>query len=110
MQRKLTSMLVLAAAIAAPAAVLAAGTEPSSRPPSASSAGPTGNPGAPMTLNSLDTNKDGHVSKDEAKNSSQLSRDFSKLDKNNDGKLSADELAGSSPAPASSPLGSATSK
>jgi hypothetical protein len=113
MQRKLSSVLVLAAAIAAPTAVLAAGTEPSARPPSASSgSAPSGNPGASMTFNSLDTNRDGHVSRDEVKNSSQLSKNFSQLDKNNDGKLSSDELAGapSSPAPASSPLGAASSR
>jgi len=50
--------------------------------------------GSSMTFRSLDTNKDGHVSRDEAKNSSELNRRFSELDKDGDGKLSAQELSG----------------
>jgi hypothetical protein len=101
MQRKLSSMLVLAAAVALPTAVLAQADSPT-RAPSASGTTPR-DASAPMTFNSLDTNKDGHVSREEAKNSSELTRQFSQLDKDGDGKLSADELAGaSSPAPSRS--------
>ncbi|HZM44867.1 MAG TPA: EF-hand domain-containing protein [Burkholderiales bacterium] len=99
MQRKLSSMLVLAAAVALPTAVLAADADSPSRPPSAS--------GAPrdagMTFNSLDTNKDGYVTREEAKNSATLSKQFSQLDKDGDGKLSAAELAASSPSAPSTP-------
>ena len=97
MQRKLSSILILAAAVALPGAVLAAGNDPAARAPAASGTAPR-DAGSPMTFNSLDTNKDGHVSRDEAKNSSELSKQFSQLDKDGDGKLSAAELAGS-PAP-----------
>jgi hypothetical protein len=99
MQRKLSSVLVLAAAVALPSAVFAADTDSPSRTPSASSA--PRDAGAPMTFNSLDTNKDGYVSREEAKNSSALSKQFGQLDKDGDGKLSAAELAAASgPAPA----------
>jgi hypothetical protein len=99
MQRKLSSMLILAAAVALPTAVLAAGNDPAARAPSASGTAPR-DAGAPMTFNSLDANKDGHISREEAKNSSELNKQFSQLDKDGDGKLSAAELgSGSAPAP-----------
>jgi hypothetical protein len=111
MQRKLSSMLILAAAVTLPTAVFAAGTDSPSRAPSASSAPPSasGAPrdsGTPMTFNSLDTNKDGFVSREEAKNSSALSKQFGQLDKDSDGKLSSAELAAASgPAPATAKSG-----
>jgi ribulose 1,5-bisphosphate carboxylase large subunit-like protein len=39
----------------------------------------------------LDRNHDGYISRDEAKDASELNTRFSELDKNNDGKLSRDE-------------------
>jgi hypothetical protein len=42
----------------------------------------------------MDKDKDGSISKEEAKGTP-LEKDFAKLDKNNDGKLSASEQAGS---------------
>lgn len=50
--------------------------------------------GSSMTFKSIDANKDGHVSRDEAKNSNELNRRFSELDRDGDGKLSAQELSG----------------
>ena len=50
--------------------------------------------GSSMTFKSLDANKDGFVSRDEAKNSNELNRRFSELDKDGDGKLSSQELSG----------------
>lgn len=44
----------------------------------------------------LDTNRDGFVSRDEAKASPDVSARFKQLDRNNDGKLSAEELAAAS--------------
>lgn len=54
----------------------------------ASTAGATGNRGR---FEALDKNHDGYVSRDEAKDASELDTRFSELDRNNDGKLSADE-------------------
>jgi hypothetical protein len=57
----------------------------------------------------LDRNHDGFVSRDEARDASELNTRFTELDKNNDGKLSRDEYnvvnrgsAGASAAPSSS--------
>ena len=63
----------------------------------------------------LDTDKDGSVSRDEAKKDSNVSKRFKELDKNNDGKLSATELgsaqatgAGGSSTKGSSPAAGGT--
>jgi hypothetical protein len=48
----------------------------------------------------MDKNKDGSISREEAKGTS-LEKDFSKLDKNNDGKLSQGEIAAASSGAAS---------
>jgi Ca2+-binding EF-hand superfamily protein len=54
----------------------------------------------------LDTNRDGLISRDEAKASTDLSARFGELDKNRDGSLSADEISNASSAPSggSSPM------
>ncbi|MBM9520767.1 hypothetical protein JWG39_13170 [Desulforhopalus vacuolatus] len=44
----------------------------------------------PPSFDELDTNSDGHISKDEAKGP--LAKDFDKLDANGDGVLTEDEL------------------
>ena len=52
----------------------------------------------------LDINRDGVISREEAKSSPELSSRFSELDRNRDGALTADELSN-----ASSPSGSGSS-
>jgi hypothetical protein len=47
--------------------------------------------GSSATLQSMDKNKDGSLSRDEVKGTPQ-EKDFARLDKNNDGKLSRQEL------------------
>jgi Ca2+-binding EF-hand superfamily protein len=49
--------------------------------------------GADVTLKSLDTNKDGAVSKSEAAAAPDIAKEFSKLDKNHDGKLDETEFS-----------------
>ena len=52
----------------------------------------TGNKGADAMFNSLDKNKDGMLTREEAKGTPH-DKDFATLDKNNDGKLSPQEHA-----------------
>ena len=101
--------LGVAAALAAPAAMAqtsaptekqpAFGSEGSSKTPSRQGEAArnptdrTADTGA-GTFRSLDTNKDGFISRDEAKNSAELSRQFGELDKDGDGKLSPQEMSG----------------
>jgi hypothetical protein len=87
--------VALAAAFALPLAANAAGTErPSgSTSPGKSGSMSSGNGGSMSTMKQLDTNNDGHVSKEEAKKSSAISKRFKELDKDNDGKLSSTELS-----------------
>lgn len=98
MQRKYISTILLAAAVMMPAATMAAGDAPAktSKPASSADRNPvdrTADTGA-MTFKALDANKDGHISKDEAKNSNELDKQFASLDKDGDGKLSSQELSG----------------
>lgn len=117
-QRKSLIAMAITAALAAPVALAQTGSTPPAKQPGMSSEGSapaarnptdrTANPGA-GTFHSFDTNRDGFVSRDEAKNSSELNRQFNELDKDRDGKLSAQELSGwrgaGSPSAASSPMG-----
>ena len=53
-------------------------------------------PGASVNLTGfdrLDRNRDGYVSRDEAKDAAELNTRFTELDANNDGKLSHDEYS-----------------
>jgi hypothetical protein len=97
MQRKHISTILLAAAVMMPAATMAAGDTPANAPRPAPSADRhpvdrTADTSA-MTFKALDTNKDGHISKEEAKASNELNKQFADLDKDRDGKLSAREMA-----------------
>lgn len=67
------------------------GTAPSTGPGSGSSGSSTSAPGADMSK--LDTNKDGSISKSEARRDKELSKAFGSLDANHDGKLDAAEFA-----------------
>ena len=97
----LSSKSLIAAAVAAvfalPLSVNAAGTEKSGTPSagtgsSADKSGMSGNGGAASSMKRLDTNKDGSVSREEAKKDTNISKRFSELDKDNDGKLSTTEM------------------
>lgn len=97
MKRKYISTILLATAVLMPAAGMAAGDTPSktSRPAPTADRNPvdrTADTGA-MTFKALDANKDGHISKDEAKASNELNKQFTDLDKDRDGKLSSQEMA-----------------
>ncbi|MGQ0525814.1 MAG: hypothetical protein ACT4P8_19390 [Betaproteobacteria bacterium] len=59
---------------------------------SAAKSDAAGNGGSASTMKRLDTDKDGSVSRDEAKKDSNVSKRFKELDKDNDGKLSSTEL------------------
>ena len=92
------NLIAIAFATALPLGALAQMGSPTSpggppaKAPSSSAA-----PGAARdaaSVSPLDTNKDGFVSRDEAKRSGELSARFKELDKDHDGKLSAQELGG----------------
>lgn len=74
---------------AAHAQVGSGGSYPGSSP--SSGAASTSAPGADMSK--LDTNKDGSISKSEARKDKELSKAFDSLDTNKDGKLDAAEFA-----------------
>jgi hypothetical protein len=118
-----SKLIVLAVAATFPLAALAqqSPTSPSRTPESQSPPGSqTPNaPGAPKQFGSgspssgsmqLDRDKDGYVSREEAKTSSEVSRRFKELDKDGDGKLSPQELGGSSSPRGSGSTGSSGSK
>jgi hypothetical protein len=79
--------LILATALAMPLAVMAAGDKSPS-----TAANPSGESGAETMFKSMDKNKDGSISRDEAKGTPH-DKEFAALDKNRDGKLSRDEHA-----------------
>jgi hypothetical protein len=91
---------------------------PAGAPPDRTERPPTDTPaGNNFTFRSLDANKDGAISRDEAKNSAELAKRFNELDKDGDGKLSPQEFGawgGSAPtgamgsSPSSSPMSGAT--
>ena len=69
----------------------APGSAPSSGPEASSNPASSSAPGA--DLGKLDTNKDGAISKSEARKDKELSKAFGSLDSNKDGKLDAAEFA-----------------
>ncbi len=96
-------LIVLAIAAALPLSALAQIGSPANPAKSPSktplNTAATGAPGeATGAVSPLDTNKDGYVSREEAKASPSISARFNELDKDGDGKLSAQELSAGSPA------------
>src|SRR3954466_14087663 len=104
----MTSRTIITAAVAAAFAfalpAYAAGDKGSA---GSSSAGATKDD-TNQEFRKLDKNKDGSISKDEAKGS-EHEKDFSKYDKNNDGKLSKEEFSAAERAEKSSTGSSSTS-
>ena len=80
---------ILAAVVAAFAFAAQAADDKSS---AAAGASKTGNKGADAMFNALDKNKDGSLTREEAKGTPH-DKDFTKLDKNGDGKLTPEEHA-----------------
>lgn len=108
MRRRTLIALSIAAGFALPLTVQAAGEDKakssgSSATPStsqgasgsASAGGTAGSSGDAKMFEQLDKNKDGSISKEEAKGTPH-EKDFTTLDKNNDGKLSRQELTAAS--------------
>jgi EF hand domain-containing protein len=97
-----TKLIAIALAAAFPLGAYAQGTtKPDQQQrPGASSPTPAAG-GSSAGTSRLDINRDGLISREEAKASSDLSSRFNELDKNHDGSLSAEELSssGSSPSP-----------
>lgn len=105
-RKTLIAAAVAAAFAASPFTLQAAGDK-------ASAGASKSDGGAAAMFKSLDKNKDGSISKDEAKGTPH-EKDFAKLDKNKDGKLSraehaaAPEHAGKAAAGATAPKSSAS--
>jgi Ca2+-binding EF-hand superfamily protein len=84
MRQRMLVALSIAAAFALPLTVQAGGDKSASAGAGAS--------GAEKMFQALDKNKDGFISRDEAKDTPH-DKDFAKLDKNSDGKLTRQEHA-----------------
>ena len=107
MSRKLIATLVFAV-LTIPVGALAAAGDPPSRPAPSHPRNPvdrTPDTGA-ATFKSLDANRDGYVSRDEARNSSELTSRFNELDQDRDGRLSRQEVSGSRSAAVVPPVSS----
>jgi hypothetical protein len=94
MKTKFLLSLVSAAAGAAFALTANAQMGGGSYPSNSSGAAPDASAAAPSAaFSKLDTNKDGYISKAEAKKDKELSKSFDSLDANHDGKLDPAEFA-----------------
>jgi EF hand len=109
-----TKLIVIALAAAFPLGAYAQGTKqpdqqqrPGASSPTPAPQGAAGGSSA-GSASRLDINRDGLISREEAKASSELSSRFNELDKNRDGSLSAEELgasgSGGSPGGGSAPM------
>jgi len=102
-------LIVIAIAAALPLSALAQNGNPTS-PSGSPSKAPMEKaaPGGAQGSSSLDANKDGFISREEAKASATISSRFNELDKDHDGKLSAQELSGASSGGGASPSNSSS--
>jgi hypothetical protein len=78
--------------VTAVAAAFAFAVQAQDKSSAAAGASNTGNKGADAMFNSLDKNRDGNLTREEAKGTPH-DKDFAKLDKNSDGKLTPEEHA-----------------
>ena len=111
-----TKLIAIALAAAFPLGAYAQGTKQpdqqqrpgASSPTPAPQGGSAAGSGSSAGTARLDINRDGLISREEAKASSELSSRFNELDKNRDGSLSAEELgasgSGGSPGGGSAPM------
>jgi EF hand domain-containing protein len=110
-----TKLIVIALAAAFPLGAYAQGTKqpdqqqrPGASSPTPAPQGAAGGSSAGGSHSRLDINRDGKISREEAKASSELSSRFNELDKNRDGSLTAEELSssggGSPGGPGSAPM------
>lgn len=104
-----TRLIAIALAAAFPLGVYAQGapSQPGQQQQRPGASSPAQGGGALQPgVSRLDTNRDGRISREEAKSSSDLSSRFGELDKDRDGSLSADEIsnASSSTSGGSSPM------
>ena len=86
---------VVAAAAAAAFALPFAASADSDKPKSEKAAGPAASgrtTGSAALFDRLDKNKDGFVTRDEARDATELQGRFAELDKDNDGKISRSEM------------------
>ena len=98
-----TRLIAIALAAAFPLGAYAQGTpsQPGQQQRPAASSPTQGGGAMQPGVSRLDTNRDGLISREEAKSSSDLNSRFGELDKNRDGSLSADEISNASSAPPS---------
>jgi hypothetical protein len=99
MNRKTLIAVVVASAFAAPLAASAADNDRTQaapgkieQAPASSASGRTS--GSAALFDRLDRNKDGFVSRDEARDATELQGRFAELDTDNDGKISRSEMRG----------------
>ena len=108
MKRTLIAFAVAAALPLTALAQMGGPSAPGKSPSNSSSTSSGSGISSDSTLNRLDTNKDGYVSRSEAKGSAEISKNFKELDKDHDGKLSPSELSSSSGTGGSSDSGSSS--
>ena len=89
MKRKTLIAMAVAGAFAAPFAVLSADTDKTDQPSGTSASGHTSSSSA--LFERLDK-QDGFVTRDEARDATELQGRFAELDKDNDGKISRSEI------------------